>query len=500
MTTLFGQVISAKEVAPSLVLSCDVIIVGMSSAGALLMRELVAAGLRVIGVDNNSSRTKLDPESAHIHLQKQNMLAESGARCTEDGEIHLVQDRGIGASSLTSVNVCRRIPRNKLKSWEEEYGINCTTFEDALDHAEKFLIATPIPPNEINKNNALVWLGMRKLGYRGGPLFSSNLGDCCETKLSDFFTDPAVAKGALVLTNAKVERILHDKNVASSVIGTLHDPNKAQPIGEFKLNASAIVLAASAIGSASIALRSKLPDPFNQLGKHLHLQPRTTVLGAFPQIINMWEGRQASIECSEFLDVQQNNQQRIWMIADAVSYPEAAMLFPGFGPKHADKMMQLHKNAALRIIIQDQTEGHISLGIANRIRVHYRIPNSERNQLAFGLREAAKILLAAGAEEVLVHGGKEGIIRKESELSLITGEILSKVPLPLSTTGSSSTMRLHYSSRFGIVDTNGKHHFIPNIYVADASVFPSAVGVPLLLSTVAWAFIVSKTIIKDLLE
>src|SRR5262249_29723797 len=123
----------------------------------------------------------------------------------------------------------------------------------------------------------------------------------------------ALAAGARVLADARVDRILVAGGRAGGVEAALLGED-GRPRGRLTVQARAVVLGASATGSAALALRSGLPDPHQLCGTNLHLHPGVAVAGIFDHDIAGWKGIPQSFECTEFLDFTPGSTRRVWIV------------------------------------------------------------------------------------------------------------------------------------------------------------------------------------------
>jgi choline dehydrogenase-like flavoprotein len=98
------------------------------------------------------------------------------------------------------------------------------------------------------------------------------------------------------------------------------------------------------------------------------------------------------------------------------------------------------------------------------------------------MRRCAEVFFEAGAEEVLLLGRKELILKAKGELGRIDNEIRDPRDLLVVGTGhpqggnpmSDAANGFQYR---GVVGTDFKVHGVENLYVCDASVFPTSIKV-----------------------
>src|SRR5205814_10028045 len=64
------------------------------------------------------------------------------------------------------------------------------------------------------------------------------------------------------------------------------------------VRAKAVIVAAGAVHSPAVLLRSGIEHP--HIGRHLHLHPTTTITGVYPEKVYSWQGVMQSAYSNEF--------------------------------------------------------------------------------------------------------------------------------------------------------------------------------------------------------
>ncbi len=68
------------------------------------------------------------------------------------------------------------------------------------------------------------------------------------------------------------------------------------------VRAKAVIVAAGAVHSPAVLLRSGIENP--HIGRHLHLHPTTTVAGVYPEKVYSWQGVMQSAYSNEFANLR----------------------------------------------------------------------------------------------------------------------------------------------------------------------------------------------------
>lgn len=506
----FARIVTGRDVAPTFRMTADVVIVGTGAGGSMAAYELARAGLRVVAIERGSHLRPADMTQREEQMIPR-LFAESGARGTSDHAISVLQGVGIGGSTLHNTNLCKRLPPAVIHDWQERFGVKLPGFASDFEAVEKLLGVHPVPDDRVNANNRVLERGLKALGYRGGRLAHNRDGQCrqsgfCELgcawdgkmNASRVLIPPAVEAGALVLCEARAEQVVHDGRRATGVRGVLMDPQKNRPIGEFNIVADAVMLAGSATGSAALHIASELPDPHGQAGTRLHMHPGAAVMGIHDdEEIRGWEGNPQSIECTEFLQFGEAAQHRAWIVSGFAHPAGAASMLPGYGPAHADLMRNYARASVAISMVHDETRGTVRPGRGDHLRIHYRMTDDDRAQLALGLREAARLLLAGGADRVIIPTRDAVVVRNDAEIDAFTADHVAPLSPALTAVHPMSTLPMSARPEDGAVDAEGRHHYVPNVYVCDGSLFPTSIGGPPQVAIYAMGRRVARTVLAD---
>ena len=461
----------------------------------MVAREASRAGLRVVVLEEG-------PEvPTHTMNQREDdmlprLFFDGGGRTTSDGAITVLHGRGLGGSTVHNTNLCKRAPDEVLTQW----GIDGWGPRDLAPHyevVERDLSVTRIEESRINRNNALLRRGCEALGWRGAVL-SHNRKGCvgsgfCELgcafdakqNASKVLLPDAVAHGARVLTGHRVDELLQERG---RVVGV-----RAQTANGMIEVQGPVCLAGSAIGSALLARRSRLPDPSGKLGRTLHLHPGAAVAGVFDEPVEAHTGIPQSYECTEMLDVTGRDPDRRAWIVPAFAHPigMAAML-PGFGAAHMRTMRLYPRLAVFVAMLHDETKGEVAVD-GLRPKIKYALDAGDSRALAHGLHAVARLLFAAGARRVIVPLARALELQHPGEIDqLLTHRYRALDPL-LAAVHPMGTLPLG-----SVVDERGAYNGIAGLWVADGSLFPSSIGGPPQLTIYAAAHKVAAHLVESL--
>jgi choline dehydrogenase-like flavoprotein len=308
----------------------------------------------------------------------------------------------------------------------------------------------------------------------------------------------AIEAGAQVYADCRATRIVLERGRVAAVEAELLGAD-GRARGTLTVRCRAVCLSGSAIGSAELGIRSALPDPYRHLGRHLRLHPGSAVVGVLRRPVEGWSGIPQAYECTEFLRFEPGSDRRVWLLP-AFAHPIGfASLLPGFGRAHRALVEGYANFAVASAMLHDESEG--TVGVEDgRLRIRYWPDRADRRQMLLGLAAAARILLAGGAERVLVPGLPPREVRTDRQTRAIERGDFGRFDLPLTAVHPMGPLRMSARARDGALNPDGRHHQVPNLWVADGSLFPTSIGVPPQISIYAFAHRVAARIVAALAE
>ena len=498
----------------------DVCVIGSGAGGAVVAKELAEAGLSVVILEAGEHHepgtfTEYEPDMLR------RLFWDSGLRRTRDGAIVISQGRGVGGSTVHNLCYAVRPPQPLLDRW------GLPDISNALARVEQTLNVRQIQEAEVNSLNAVIRRGCEAMGWRG-TVQRHNRGACAACGARCLFGCPnattgigkqnmavtyiplALAAGARLYSNCLAEAVLVENGKTVGVSARL-------PSGELTLQSKAVVLAAGAINSPQLWLKSRLPDPTQQVGRNLHLHPAVFVGGIFDEIIDGHLGIPQSYYIDEFLNwgdapfVGKTGAYRnppgqaaqgldcgyLLMPAFGSQLIVAASL-PGFGTGHRELMERYRHIAALLVLLHDKTSGRVSLNRDGSPRIAYRLSREDKAVLIEGAINAARLLFAAGATEILMPYTQYVRIKTEADLEIIHQRGIVPNDVMLASSHPQGTLRVGEDAATSVVTFSGEARAVRNLFVADASLFPASIGVPPTLTIAALADYVAHQLVRRL--
>ncbi len=480
---------------------CDVAIVG-SGAGAGITAELLAkAGLNVVMVEEGPLKSSKDFNQKESEAYPQ-LYQESAARKTQDKAINILQGRCVGGSTTVNWTSSFRTPGATLQYWQDNFGLTDYSVQALAPYfaqAEQRLNILPwlTPPNE---NNDLLRRGAAKLGIAASAISRNvkacwNIGSCglgCPTNAKQSMlvtTIPAALdRGAQLLTEMRVERFeLVNGKVAALYCNNVM-PNGAlaqtgQGSNATKIIAKHYVLAAGAINSPAVLLRSAAPDPHGLLGARTFLHPVVMSSSVFEQKVEAWNGAPQTIYTDHFLDTQPIDGAMGYKLEAPPLHPIIfASTVPGFGPVHRELLNSFPHNHTLLALLRDgfheqSSGGQVKLRGDGSAVLDYPLTGYVMDGARRALLSMMEIQFAAGARQVFpLHEMAQPYTTwaqaREAVNALPMKPLLTKVVSAHVMGGCG----LAGNEKRGVTRPDGVHWQIENLSIHDGSIFPTSIG------------------------
>lgn len=478
-------------------LEADVAIVGTGAGGGTAAEILARAGLRVVLIEEGPLRTSADFHMLEREAYPQ-LYQDSAGRRTKDKGILILQGRSVGGSTTVNWTSSFRTPPETLAYWREHFGLHDYTTDElapwfALMERRLNVHAWNEAPNE---NNAILQRGAAKLGIPTHTIPRNvkacrNLGYCgmgcpVNAKQSMLVTTipAALERGAVLVSRAYAQTFSRANDRITSLTCSALDASGLRP-GPHVVTVKArhFVLAAGAIGSPAVLLRTGVPDPHQQVGKRTYLHPTVISAATMPNAVDGFSGAPQSIYSDHFMQAQPIDGPVGYKLEVPPIHPIlTATTLVGFGTPHAALMAQM---ANVQVIIALMRDGfnERSQGGAVELRsdatpvLDYPIGDYLWEGARRALHTMAEIQFAAGARSVLpMHEDAvpyTSLAQAHAAIDRFPMEILAMHVVSAHVMGGCA---MGADPKSSVVDGYGNHHHLENLSVFDGSIFPTSIG------------------------
>jgi choline dehydrogenase-like flavoprotein len=463
--------------------AADVIVVGTGAGGAVTAAALAAAGYDVLMIEEGGlHRTEsfvTDPSTMIRRLYR-----DAGTSVIlGTPPILFAEGRCVGGSTTINGGMCWRTPDRVLDQWTREHGlpdVSPAAMAPHFDAAERILHAEGQDPSTYGKHSIAFAEGARKLGWPIEPnrrnmdrcvgLNNCALGCPTGAKQSMLVTEVprALRAGGRLLTQARVERIRFSGTRALGVSGVFLGADD-RPTYRFDALAPLTVLAAGARHTPGLLLRSRVRA--RALGRHLRTHPNAKVVGIFDESLDPWIGAHQTHQIHHFLD------EGILMACATVPPGLLASGIPGLGARHGALMRLYNHMMTAATLVEDTGEGRVRLGPDRRPFMTFTLSERDVETIHRGVALTAQVVFAAGARRVLLPFAHLPEIGSMDEVSRIASLPHRPGAIELMTVHIMGSARMAREAKDGVVDASGFVHGLQGLAVADASLFPSSVGV-----------------------
>jgi choline dehydrogenase-like flavoprotein len=467
--------------------SCEAIVVGSGAGGAFAARALARAGFDTVIVEEGERWTADRIRSAHPLDRFAGIYRDGGTTMAlGNPPIALPLGRAVGGTTVINSGTCYRPPTAVATAWHRQHGLALADLEllgPRIADVEATIGVAPAPMDVLGRNGELALEGAAALDWQSAPLRRNAPG--CRGACQCAIGCPNNAKGgvhlnalpqaceagARIVSGLRVNRVLSENGRAVGVSARRGDGN------EVRISAPLVVVAAGAIPTPPLLRRSGL-GRHPRLGRNLSIHPATGITAGFENAVVPWSGVMQSVGIEQL-------HEREGVLIEATGSPPGmgAISAPGYGTHLLGRLDRAANRAMLGAMIADEPSGRV-LGSRAPI-VSYRLAKADERRLAVAIEAMARVMLAAGADDVELGGGAPAV-RSEAELEAAMQQIdVRRLRLagfhPSGTAAAGSDPARHP------VDPEGRLRGVEGVWVADGSILPSCPGVNPQVSIMAMA-------------
>jgi choline dehydrogenase-like flavoprotein len=498
----------------SATLECDVCVVGSGAGGGVVAAELASRGKSVIVLEAGPGDQGPDFEQRELE-GTQRLYHGAGLTSTRDAAISIFAGRCLGGGTAVNWQTSLRTPDAIRDEWSDSSGsdlFRSDEFSQALD-AVSARIGVSTDESDVNGNNARLERGCASLGFDFARIARNALG--CETAQCGYCTfgcrlggkrsttvtylrDAQRSSSARIVPDCWAQRV----TISGGRVTGVHAKVRARS-GErldLTIRARRVVACAGGIETAALLQRSGVELP--QLGRNLYLHPTTAVAGLYAEPVEAWRGPPQTVVSNELANVDGNFGVRL---ETAPAHPGLiAFAAPWTSARAHRRVMQRAAGlSAIIVLTRDRGGGNVSARRDGSVSIRYRPGPPERTLLARGIAAAARVHVAAGADEVhTLH--TRGLSFAPSAAS--SGDALERFCdrvmaervdanwLLLFSAHQMGTCRMGRDRDTAVCDERGEVFGVAGLHVADASAFPASSGVNPMITIMALAQCIANRI------
>jgi choline dehydrogenase-like flavoprotein len=461
-------------------LNCDVLVIGTGAGGATSAATLAEAGVDVLMLEEGPHvSAETAPQGFSDALPT--LWRGGGLTATIVGTpIAFGEGRCVGGSTEINSAIFQRAPDEVIEGWARSHDLPDFS-PDALspfyDRAAASVNAS-LTPSALGPPTEILRQAAAKMGWKSSALERgrreslssrhpiSGFATGIKQSMSRTLIPRAMAHGARLVANCRVDRLTTKGRRVTGAIATAHDTYGRRH--RVTVNASQVFLCAGTTQTPAILQRSRHRK---NIGRSFQVHPTIRLMAVFPECVNAHRHELPLLAITEFMPGLRFGGSVFTLSTFGLALAEDWQTRAQYLPKYAHCAMYY-------AMIRPDGVGRVQSlpGLTEPI-VSYRLTDRDWRRLRDGLRLLVSALLAVGAARVIPsmrgHPGWNDVDHVEPDLRY--GLLRERVAL--------MTIHLFASCRMGRnpelfpVDPWGRLTGFDNIVVADSSVLPGAPGV-----------------------
>lgn len=504
------------------IIKCDVVVVGSGSGGGVAAGILANSGYKVVVLEkgNYFARNNLSLLEGATMDQ---MYLGNGLLATDNIDVILLAASTVGGGSTINWSASIQTPNHVIKEWSAKYGIELfesKLYKEAMDVVCKKMEVQSEITNE-GFNNMVLRKGCEELGYpvTNIPRNSSSDHYCgwCSLGCKDgrkkgttetWLKDMVKSGNGVIFPGCEAIKVLNKRKNRGScrtASGVAFRYGEEICIAEAKV----VIVACGAIGTPELLKRSGLKNP--NIGKNLHIHPVAMGWGYFPdKTQNVWpETQKKSYEggimtCMSTVCANFEGSGYGAVIQTPSLHPGMfSALIPWIsGADFKNRMLKFSRTAHVFALTRDQGSGEVF----STNFITYKMEKNDEENTRIGLEKVLRILAAAGAEEIGTHHieGKTLKVKQASPdefeefVRIESSRPLKNLSMPICSAHQMGSCRMGIESRTSAVNPMGETWEMEGLYIADASVLPTALGVNPMVTVQAIAYCTAQSVLEAL--
>jgi len=225
------------------------------------------------------------------------------------------------------------------------------------------------------------------------------------------------------------------------------------------------------------------------VGKGLRVHPGSAVLGLCDSPVNMWTGatQGAYFHIPDLPGVLPHTFN---------SPPEVVVMsLMAAGMPAKEAMATLGRVCGIIVLVSDHGDGSVAATSDGRAAIEYYFDDGDLERTKQGMIESARVMLAGGATTLFAPvnglGFYDSLDAFEAALMpTVLDDFTSYAAHPM------ATCRMGLDPETSVIGPSGEAHRMPGLYIADASVFPTSLGVNPQLTTMMTATVIARGMVS----
>jgi choline dehydrogenase-like flavoprotein len=493
-----GLVVMAAEEVDDGWLATEVAVVGSGAAGAVLAYRMAERGREVLVLERGPYVRPAEFTEDPLEMFG-TLYGDGSAQFSRDLGLQVLQGMCVGGSTVVNNAVCFDLPDHVLRGWNDpagsDAGLDAEALRESFATVREWIGVREQNYAPLNPGGAKFELGVRRLGLDEPPnrfgVVEANIAGCygcgycnlgCAYGKKLSMLDTVLPAGQArfgdrlrILPEAMVLRVDATGGRARGLACRLADGRR------IRVEAETIVLAAGALHSSLILQRSRIGGP--GVGRGYSFNVGAGVLGDFPDPIDAYAG----LQMSHYLAPPPS----AGFVLESLSLPPLtqAMFTPGWAERYGLNVARYRHLTYIAPLVGTRPS-------PRRLRQQpftgapsftFEATRDEVRRMVDAIELASSILLEAGATRVVPPTFEDVELRNARDIARLRESITRGDQLLLASSHPQGGNAISRDPARGVVEPTFRVHGLENLYVCDASVFPTSLGVNPQLTVMALA-------------
>jgi choline dehydrogenase-like flavoprotein len=464
-------------------LDADAVVIGSGAAGAIIAYELARAGRRVTILERGANEDPASFSEDEVEMISR-LYADGALQLSRDFRFQALQGMCVGGTTVVNNAVCFELPDEVLERWNEEHraGIDPERLEAAFAAVRERMRIQRQPSRFLNPGARKFEQGIERLGLaeQGGfDIVSANIADClgcgycnigCRFGRKLSMLDTVLPEGQAkfgdamrIVAECQAEGIEADRGRVRAVHCRLSDGRK------LRVGARTVVISAGAINSSHLLMRSRLA--LSQAGRHLSFNMGSPITAEFDEELRSYDG----LQISHYFE----REPASGFVLETWFNPTVAqaLSMPGWFEDHFHNMQRYAHMTAAGVLVGTDRNATVKKALTGGVDFSYTPTEADLRRLIEGLKLAGRIYLAAGARRVMPSTFHLREFRNEDELERLDELVRDGSDISLGSGHPQGGNAISEDPERGVVGPDFRVHGMDNLYLCDASVFPSSTTV-----------------------
>ncbi|GAV60835.1 GMC_oxred_N domain-containing protein/GMC_oxred_C domain-containing protein [Cephalotus follicularis] len=458
------------------------------------------------------------------------MYLSGGLLATDDMGVIVLAGSTVGGGSAINWAASVQTPRHVINEWSDQHGLelfDSKLYKDATTVVcHKMGVQSEFEDEGFN--NAILRRGCEELGYPVENIPRNSTPDhycgwCClgckdgrKKGTSETWLVELVDSGnGVILPGCKAIKVLHKRKrgtARTTATGVAFEVEYKGTKDICFVESKVSIVACGAIRTPTLLKKSGLKSA--NIGKNMHLHPVTMAWGYFPDT-------PVSSTSTAWLEGKKSYEGGIMTAMSTVvsNFNESGYgaliqtpgLHPGMfsslmpcvsGTDMKNRMCRFSRTAHIFALARDKGSGILN----SPHSISYNMEPIDEEHLQKGLEKVLRILAAAGAEEIGTHHSKDKTINVkkvsshefERFVKVESSRPLRDLSTQICSAHQMGSCRMGIDPKRSVVNQMGETWEVEGLYVADTSVFPTALGVNPMVTVQAIAYCTAQSVLQVL--